>query len=85
MRLSSLQNGYHEQDNDDEQDSSQDDDSQDELDDAMAEFGDHVEDAIFSQILEMDESEEEREFSAPLILGFFEQASETFDQMQVAL
>ncbi|KAK3901194.1 signal transduction histidine kinase [Staphylotrichum tortipilum] len=62
-------------------------DSQDDQEefDPMAEFGDHVEDAIFSQILEMDESEEEREFSAPLILGFFEQATETFDKMQVAL
>jgi osomolarity two-component system phosphorelay intermediate protein YPD1 len=50
----------------------------------MAEFGDHVEDAIFSQILEMDEGEE-REFSEPLISGFFEQASETFDKMQLAL
>lgn len=51
----------------------------------MRDFGDHVDDAIFSQILEMDDSEEEREFSAPLVLNFFEQASETFDKMQIAL
>ncbi len=54
-------------------------------DDEMVDFGDHVEDAIFSQILEMDESEEERDFSAPLVRNFFEQAVETFDKMQSAL
>lgn len=60
--------------------------SQDDQDiDDMLDFGDHVDDAIFSQILEMDESEEERDFSAPLVLNFFEQASETFDKMQSAL
>ena len=51
----------------------------------MVEFGEHVDDAIFSQILEMDESEEERDFSAPLVRNFFEQAVETFDKMQSAL
>jgi osomolarity two-component system phosphorelay intermediate protein YPD1 len=60
--------------------------SQDDQDvEDMLDFGDHVDDAIFSQILEMDESEEERDFSAPLVLNFFEQASETFDKMQSAL
>ncbi|KAK4034199.1 signal transduction histidine kinase [Parachaetomium inaequale] len=53
--------------------------------DDMPDFGDHVEDAIFSQILEMDDSPDDREFSAPLVLNFFEQASETFDKMQTAL
>lgn len=51
----------------------------------MLDFGDHVDDAIFGQILEMDESEEERDFSAPLVLNFFEQAVDTFDKMQAAL
>lgn len=53
--------------------------------DEMPDFGEHVEKAIFEQILEMDESEEERDFSAPLVLNFFEQATETFDEMQTAL
>ncbi|KAK4102662.1 histidine-phosphotransfer domain, HPT domain-containing protein [Parathielavia hyrcaniae] len=51
----------------------------------MPDFGDDVDNAIFSQILEMDENEDERDFSRPLVLGFFDQASETFEQMQQAL
>lgn len=51
----------------------------------MVELGDNVDRATFDQILEMDESEEDREFSKPLILGFFEQATETFDKMDTAL
>lgn len=51
----------------------------------MPDFGDNVDMQTFSQILEMDESEEEREFSKPLVLGFFEQAEETFGQMDEAL
>lgn len=51
----------------------------------MADFGDHVDDTIFSQILEMDDSEAERDFSAPLVLNFFEQAAETFEKMDRAL
>ncbi|KAJ4307171.1 Phosphorelay intermediate protein [Collariella sp. IMI 366227] len=54
-------------------------------DDNMPDFGDHVDDSIFSQILEMDESEGERDFSAPLVFGFFEQATETFTSMESAL
>ncbi|KAK4155100.1 signal transduction histidine kinase [Chaetomidium leptoderma] len=53
--------------------------------DDMPKFGDHVDDEIFSQILEMDESEDDRDFSAPLVLNFFEQAIETFEKMQSAL
>lgn len=48
-------------------------------------FGDHVDNTIFSQILEMDESEDERDFSEPLVLNFFEQADETFVKMDTAL
>ncbi|KAL8397744.1 hypothetical protein RB594_004448 [Gaeumannomyces avenae] len=51
----------------------------------MAELGDNVDRATFDQILEMDDSEEDREFSKPLIMGFFDQAAETFDKMDVAL
>jgi osomolarity two-component system phosphorelay intermediate protein YPD1 len=51
----------------------------------MPEFGEHVDKSIFEQILEMDESEADRDFSAPLVLNFFEQATETFDKMESAL
>lgn len=51
----------------------------------MPEFGDHVDKDVFGQILEMDENEDEREFSAPLVFGFFDQASATFEQMKEAL
>jgi osomolarity two-component system, phosphorelay intermediate protein YPD1 len=44
----------------------------------MPDFGDNVDNGIFSQILEMDESEEDRDFSMPLVFNFFEQAEETF-------
>ncbi|KAL2136652.1 hypothetical protein VTI74DRAFT_2384 [Chaetomium olivicolor] len=54
-------------------------------DDNMPDFGDHVDDTIFSQILEMDENDSERDFSAPLVFGFFDQATETFVNMQTAL
>ncbi|KAH6622815.1 signal transduction histidine kinase [Chaetomium tenue] len=53
--------------------------------DEMAQFGDHVDDATFSQILEMDESEADRDFSKPLVYGFFEQATETFQKIEAAL
>lgn len=53
--------------------------------DTMPEFGDHVDKEIFSQILEMDDSEEARDFSEPLVSNFFEQAAETFEQMAKAL
>jgi osomolarity two-component system phosphorelay intermediate protein YPD1 len=53
--------------------------------DTMPEFGDHVDNEIFSQILEMDDSQEARDFSEPLVTNFFEQASETFEQMAKAL
>lgn len=49
----------------------------------MADFGDHVDNATFSQILEMDE--ENHDFSMPLVLNFFEQADETFEKMDSAL
>jgi osomolarity two-component system phosphorelay intermediate protein YPD1 len=51
----------------------------------MPDFGEHVDKSIFSQILEMDDSEEDRDFSAPLVLNFFEQATETFEKMDTAL
>ncbi|KAK3343725.1 signal transduction histidine kinase [Lasiosphaeria hispida] len=50
----------------------------------MAYFGDHVHLATFNQILEMDE-DGEHDFSEPLVFNFFEQADETFENMDVAL
>jgi osomolarity two-component system phosphorelay intermediate protein YPD1 len=50
----------------------------------MPEFGDHVDPAIFEQILEMDE-DETRDFSLPLVFNFFEQTQETFAKMDQAL
>lgn len=39
----------------------------------------------FNQILEMDEDESERDFSAGIVSNFFEQAQSTFDEMNTAL
>lgn len=50
----------------------------------MDQFGDHVDQSIFSQILEMDE-DDSREFSKQLVEGFFEQAIQTFDNMDNSL
>ncbi|KAH6621373.1 signal transduction histidine kinase [Chaetomium sp. MPI-SDFR-AT-0129] len=47
-------------------------------------FGDHVDNTIFSQLLEMDD-DDERDFSGPLVENFFEQADETFVNMDLAL
>ncbi|KAI7788642.1 hpt domain-containing protein [Diaporthe eres] len=56
-----------------------------ENEEALPDFGDHVDMGTFSQILEMDEDESEREFSKPLVLNFFEQVEETFEKMDTAL
>ncbi|ROW06471.1 hypothetical protein VMCG_04351 [Cytospora schulzeri] len=54
-------------------------------DSTVPDFGDNVDMATFSQILEMDEDEAEREFSKPLVFNFFEQVEETFEKMDTAL
>lgn len=46
-------------------------------------FGEHVDDVTFNQILEMDE--EDHDFSKPLVDNFFEQADETFEKMDLAM
>lgn len=46
---------------------------------------DYIDWSIFSQILEMDEDEDEHDFSSGIILNYFEQAETTFDQIQTAL
>lgn len=48
-------------------------------------FGDNVEQATFDQVLEMDDDDEEREFSKSIIYGFFEQAEGTFRKMDEAM
>ncbi|PSR78813.1 hpt domain-containing protein [Coniella lustricola] len=54
-------------------------------DSGLPDFGDQVDIQTFSQILEMDDDEVEREFSKPLVMNFFEQAEETFEKMEDAL
>lgn len=39
----------------------------------------------FSQILEMDDDEEERDFSKSIVFDFFDQAKQTFDNMDTAV
>lgn len=47
----------------------------------LPDFGDNVDVATFEQILEMDDDEEEREFSKSIVFDFFQQADNTFDKM----
>ncbi|KAL9633881.1 MAG: hypothetical protein Q9164_004422, partial [Protoblastenia rupestris] len=47
--------------------------------------GDNVDHATFEQILEMDDDEDEREFSRGIVFGFFDQAANTFAGMDKAL
>ncbi|EFW98891.1 phosphotransmitter protein [Grosmannia clavigera kw1407] len=53
---------------------------------AMADnFGEHVDVGTFSQILELDDSPQNRDFSNPLVYDYFTQAKETFEKMDEAL
>ncbi|KAI0426306.1 histidine-phosphotransfer domain, HPT domain-containing protein [Xylaria sp. FL1042] len=54
-------------------------------DKSLPDLGDAIDIITFSQILEMDDSEEDREFSKSIVYGFFEQAEETFGKMDSAL
>ncbi|KAJ9649232.1 Phosphorelay intermediate protein [Coniosporium apollinis] len=51
----------------------------------LPEAGDAIDTATFEQILEMDEDEDEREFSKSIVFDFFQQAEATFDKMDAAL
>lgn len=51
----------------------------------MPEFGDSIDTATFEQILEMDDDEEEREFSKSIVYDFFQQAESTFQKMDASL
>jgi len=48
-------------------------------------LGDSIDAVTFEQILEMDDDEDEREFSRSIVFGFFEQAEQTFEKIEVAL
>ncbi|KIW06252.1 uncharacterized protein PV09_02725 [Verruconis gallopava] len=48
-------------------------------------LGDDIDRATFEQILEMDDDENDRDFSRSIVFDFFEQASETFEKMQARL
>lgn len=51
----------------------------------LPDLGDNIDMVIFGQILEMDDDEEEREFSRSIVFGFFEQAEQSFKKMEVYL
>jgi len=48
-------------------------------------LGENIDAMTFEQILEMDDDEDDREFSKSIVVGFFEQAEETFVKMDKAL
>jgi len=48
-------------------------------------LGENIDHSTFEQILEMDDDEDEREFSKSIVFGFFEQAEQTFTKMDDAL
>lgn len=52
--------------------------------DLAARFGDNIDVETFEQILEMDEPDD-HEFSQSIVFGFFDQAEETFVQIDEAL
>jgi osomolarity two-component system phosphorelay intermediate protein YPD1 len=52
--------------------------------DLKARFGDNIDVDTFEQILEMDEPDD-HEFSQSIVFGFFDQAEETFVQIEEAL
>jgi len=51
----------------------------------LPDCGDSIDPITFEQILEMDDDEEEREFSKSIVVGFFEQAEQTFKKMESSL
>ena len=51
----------------------------------VPEFGDSIDTATFEQILEMDDDEEEREFSKSIVYDLFQQAESTFQKMDASV
>jgi hypothetical protein len=47
----------------------------------LSETGDEIDRQTFEQILEMDDDEQEREFSRSIVFDFFDQAEGTFKKM----
>lgn len=41
--------------------------------------------STFEQILDMDDEEDDKEFSKGIVFGFLEQAEQTFDKMEASL
>jgi len=52
---------------------------------APAWFGDAIDGPTFEQILEMDDDEDDREFSTSIVFDFFDQAEKTFKNLDKAL
>ncbi|RYP63597.1 hypothetical protein DL771_009205 [Monosporascus sp. 5C6A] len=51
----------------------------------LPDLGDAIDKATFGQILEMDDGDDDYDFSRSIVFGFFEQAEETFTDMDEAL
>ena len=51
----------------------------------LPDWGDVIDAMTFSQILEMDDDEDVREFSKSIVYGFFDQAVATFKNMETAM
>ena len=51
----------------------------------LPDAGDSIDAATFEQILEMDDDEDDREFSKSIVFDFFEQAHSTFGKMDSCL
>ncbi|KAK4692812.1 osomolarity two-component system, phosphorelay intermediate protein YPD1, partial [Lecanoromycetidae sp. Uapishka_2] len=51
----------------------------------LPDCGDAIDPITFEQILEMDDDEDEREFSKSIVFGFFDQAEQTFTKMDSCL
>ncbi|EED24470.1 phosphotransmitter protein Ypd1, putative [Talaromyces stipitatus ATCC 10500] len=51
----------------------------------LRDYQDKIDYTTFEQILEMDDDEDDRDFSQGIVFGFFEQAEATFEKMESAL
>ncbi|KAJ6072652.1 hypothetical protein N7467_010737 [Penicillium canescens] len=51
----------------------------------LSDYKEILDESTFEQILEMDDDEEDRDFSKSIVYGFFEQAENTFKKMQKEL
>jgi len=52
---------------------------------SLQDLGESIDIMTFEQILEMDDDDEDRDFSRSIVFGFFEQAEQTFTNMDEAL